>query len=252
MRGVLALVWLLALTKPALADNEPWTNGVATADQERANALFAEANRFYAQQAYAPAVAIWDHPVIRFNLAVTLFKVERYVEAGEALDAALKFGNQPFSAEQLAQIGEYQTKLRDHIGELTARCTGDATHVSLDGKEWFTCPGTQTRRVIAGEHAIVAETAAQHISVAAGTKVSTVIRQGSLERVERRWPTWIPWTVGLSGCAAIVGAGVVSFYARTKYDEYAQNGIVISSDKYTIQEATDRANHYYRMAKYAT
>src|SRR6185503_8452292 len=68
------------------------------------------------------------------------------------------------------------------------------------------------------------------------------------------WRPWVPWTVGLSGCALIVASGVVSFYARSKYDEYAENGMVIEPppDMLNLQEATDRANHYYRMAKYAT
>ena len=269
MRRWLILACLIALSAPARAESKQWEAGVSQADQERANALFAEANRLYGQQAYAPAVdkyraalAIWNHPVIRFNLGVTLFKLDRFVEAGEALEAALAFGNAPFSKEQLDQIAEYQTKLRDHIGEISASCADQETKVSLDGKDWFTCPGARTIRVLAGEHAIVAETAAQHVTVGAGTKVSTLIKVGALERAERRWSPWVPWTIVLSGAGVAIGSTGVALWAKSKYSIYAHDGmaktgqddggVYCSPGGCSIVESTRAANHYNDVARFAT
>ena len=63
---------------PAPAPEMPWSVGVPLAVQARANALYDEGNQLFVQQAHAPALekykqalALWDHPLIRFNLAVT-------------------------------------------------------------------------------------------------------------------------------------------------------------------------------------
>ena len=161
MRGSIALA--IVVVAAVTAHAEPWEDGVAKRDQERANALFADGNLLFARQAHAPALAkyrealaLWNHPVIRFNAAVALFNLERFVESADELDAALEFGNAPFSATQLKQIEEYQTKLRERVGEVSATCESKSTRVLLDGNEWFTCPGSGTRRVLAGEHAVVA------------------------------------------------------------------------------------------------
>ena len=77
------LVVLLALAGTAYAD-DPWAQGVPLANQKAANKLFAEANQLFAQQAHGPAlekykaaIAIWDHPLIRFNMAVTEIRLDR-------------------------------------------------------------------------------------------------------------------------------------------------------------------------------
>src|SRR5439155_6363082 len=83
---------------------KPWSQGVPEATQQRANALFAEGNQLFAQQAHGPAldkyhaaIALWDHPLIRFNMAVTLIRLDRVLEAADELDRALRYGAQPFT-----------------------------------------------------------------------------------------------------------------------------------------------------------
>ena len=116
------LVVLLMCTTASADDASPWAVGVSIETQQRANALFAEGNQLFAQQAHAIAIdkykaalELWDHPLIRFNLAVTLIRVGKLVEASDALDRALRYGNQPFDATQYQQARDYQVMLDKRI-----------------------------------------------------------------------------------------------------------------------------------------
>src|SRR5690606_37398674 len=122
-------------------------------------AAFAEANELFSQQAHQPAIekykealAAWDHPLIRFNMAVSLVRLDRILEAAEALDSALRFGQAPFTPEEHQRALDYQRLVGGRIGNVEASCDQDGVQVLLDGKPWFQCPGTQKLRVMAGEH----------------------------------------------------------------------------------------------------
>jgi hypothetical protein len=113
------LVTLVAASSPARADETPWAKGVPAPQQDKANALFAEANQLFGQQAdgpalekYKAAIALWDHPMIRFNMAVTLIRLDKVLDAADALEAALRFGSQPFTKELFQQAQTYQQLLK--------------------------------------------------------------------------------------------------------------------------------------------
>ena len=60
------------------SEGKPWAMGVPQDVQDKAKALYEEGNTLFAQQAHAPAlekykqaIALWEHPLIRFNMAVT-------------------------------------------------------------------------------------------------------------------------------------------------------------------------------------
>ena len=109
---IAVLVAGLAVAAPAAADTTRWSQGVPEAKQAQANTLFDAGNQLFAQQAHAPAlekyraaIAIWDHPLIRFNLAVTLIRLDRPLEAAEDLEQALRFAPQtwrPVHARDIA------------------------------------------------------------------------------------------------------------------------------------------------------
>lgn len=214
------VVMLLLLVRVASAE-DPWAVGVAPHDQTRANELFAEANTLFAQQAHAPAldkyraaVALWDHPLIRFNMAVTLIRLDRMLEAADALDGALRFGEQPFTPAVYAQALDYQKLVNGRVGTIEVTCAQPGARVLLDGKPWFTCPGTRKQRVVVGQHTVLGEHRAfmsKVIEAAIGGGVVTKMRVElvSLESTlveERRFGAWVPWTViGVGATTMLAG-----------------------------------------------
>jgi tetratricopeptide (TPR) repeat protein len=165
VKRLITLVLLLLWTATAAAE-QPWEAGIPKAKRDKANAAFAEANQLFAQQAhqpalekYAEAVKEWDHPLIRFNMAVTLIRLDRILEAAESIDAALRFGQAPFTQEHYQQALDYQKLVAGRVGIVAATCSQTGVQILLDGKPWFQCPGEKKERVLAGEHVIVGEKA---------------------------------------------------------------------------------------------
>lgn len=214
---------------------KPWAEGVPTQTQTQANQLFSEANQLFAQQAHAPAlekyaaaIALWDHPMIRFNMAVTMVRLDRILEAAETLEAALRFGTQPFTPELYQRALDYQRLVTGRIGTLTASCAQAGGQVQLDGKPWFSCPGKQTRRVMSGAHAIVAE-APGYLTIsrkavvegggAASEQLDLVAIDSAVRLVYPR-PRWIPWTAAGLGVGVALGGFGVWFSGRRQLDRF--------------------------------
>jgi hypothetical protein len=200
---------------------------VPHATQDAANDLFADANLLFAQQQHAPAVekyraaiAIWDHPMIRYNLAVTLIRLGQALEAWEQLSSALRYHDKPFSKERYEQALDYKQLLEAQLGDIEVGCAQAGVKITLDGKLWFECPGAQRVRVVAGPHALVAEhprfvTRAHRFIVTGGaTTTENVALQTLEEAVVYEYPyrRWIPWTVA-GGGAAVAGSGLLVWLA---------------------------------------
>ena len=223
-RSPLAFVLSFAIAGTAAADTKPWAVGVPEAQQDQANAIFEEGNQLFAQQAHAPALekyraalALWDHPLIRFNLTVTLIRLDRTLEAADELEKALRYGEQPFKKDLYQQALDYQALLKRQLGFLEATCTQQGASVLLDGKPWFACPGTQKTRVMVGEHVVVAElsgylTSSQRVVVAGGATEKKDIKLVPLDSavtLEYPYRRWIPYTVTATGVAiGLAGLGV--------------------------------------------
>jgi hypothetical protein len=235
VRAAAALIALLGWTRVAAAD-VPWAAGVAQTDQTKANELFAEANELFAQQAHAPALAkyqaalaLWDHPLIAFNMAVTLVRLDRLLEAADAIDRALRFGASPFpTREQYQQALDYQKLVSGRVGTIEVACGQQDVFVLLDGKPWFTCPGKQASRVLAGEHVIVGEragfmTSSRRIVVAgAATRRAelALVPLSDAVALEYRWPRWLPWTAAGSGAAIALGGAALWFAGQRHMDRF--------------------------------
>jgi hypothetical protein len=115
--------------RPCPCRATPWAKDVPAAQQEQARALFEDGNQLFAQQAHGPALdryraagALWDHPMIRFNMAVTEIRLDRVLDAADDLQAALRFGQTPFTPELHQQALDYQALLAGRIGELEVGC----------------------------------------------------------------------------------------------------------------------------------
>jgi hypothetical protein len=215
----------------------PWAQGVPEAQQAQANALFAEGNQLFAQQAHGPAldkyraaIALWDHPMIRFNMAVTEIRLDRILEADHDLAQAMRFGATPFTPELYRQALDYQSLLKGHVGAIEVSCEQADVQVVLDGKPWFECPGRQVNRVLTGEHVVVGDrpgflTSSSRVFVAGGGVAVQRIALVSLEaagRLEYPRPRWMPWTIAGSG-VAIAGGGLAFYLAGKNQIESFRN-----------------------------
>lgn len=214
-----ALLVLVLLAGVAHAE-DPWEQGVSEAQQDKANALFREANALFAEKAhpaalekYRAAVALWDHPMIRFNMAVTLIRLDQYLEAAEQLEKALRYGATPFTPELYEQALDYQALVTKQLGYIDVTCTEPGTHITLDGKPLFDAPGTKHIRTTSGEHSIVGEkkgfmTVSRSLVIVGGTTVKESVQMLPVEAalvIEYKHPRWMPWT--LTGVGAALAAG---------------------------------------------
>jgi hypothetical protein len=220
---------------PEPAEETPWSKGVPADVQAKANALYDEGNQLFAQQAHQPAlekykaaIALWDHPLIRFNLAVTEIRLDKVLDAADDLDKALRFGDKPFKPELYQQALDYQALIKGRVGYVEASCDTTASHLLLDGKPWFDCPGTQKQRIATGEHAIVGErqgylTASQKLVVTGGATATAKIALIPLDAaVKLEYPhrRWVPWTMAGMGLAVgLAGAGTY-FLGKSQLDQF--------------------------------
>jgi len=232
-----AILLVLVLVGRASAE-DAWQKDVSADDQKKAEALFAEGNELFARDSHAPAldkykaaIALWDHPLIRFNIAVTEIRLDRILEAADDLEAALRFGQAPFTRELYQQATDYQKLIGGRVGYLEASCEQAGGSVLLDGKPWFKCADKQKRRVLAGEHVIVAEAdgympVTRRIVLAGGKTVSQRLVLLPLERVEKLEypsPRWLPWTVTGVGAATILGGVAFYFVGGAQMDTFDSN-----------------------------
>ncbi len=234
MRRALLVLVLVFASSTAYAD-APWEQGISKAQRDRAQALFAEGNTLFAQQAHGPAlakykeaIALWDHPLVRFNMAVTEIRMDRILAAAEDLEAALRFGDAPFSAEMYRQALDYQTLVAGRVGVIDASCDQAGAQVQLDGKPWFQCPGSQKQRVLAGEHVLVGEkpdflTYSRRVVVTGNATATDRIQLVPLDdvvRYEYPAPKWLPWTTAGAGGAIAFGGLAFWFAGQSQMDQF--------------------------------
>jgi hypothetical protein len=233
---VRALALVIVLAASGAHADVRWATGVSKEAQQQANELFAEANQLFAQQAHAPAlekyraaIALWDHPLIQFNMAVTLVRLDRILEAADALDKALRYEAAPFpSKEQYQQALDYQKLVAGRVGTLRASCTQAGASLTLDGKPWFTCPGDQQLRVLAGEHTVVGEangfmTISRRMVATGGATVTGTFAFVPLDgpgTLEYPSPRWLPWTVTGGGTAIALGGLAFWIASRDQMDQF--------------------------------
>lgn len=236
MKLVLALVLVLA-PRAVRADDapDPWEAGVPLEQRTKANALFAEANQLFAQQAYGPAfekykaaIALWDHPLIRFNMAVTEIRLDHILDAADDLDKALHYGEAPFTHELYGQALDYQALVKKQVGELEVSCTQAGAHVQVDGKPWLACPGSAKQRVLAGAHAVVAEsegfmTQSRQVIVAGGATATSAIELvpiATAVKLVYPYNRMLPLAIGGGGAALALGGLGVWFLGSRQMDRF--------------------------------
>ena len=233
--ALLVLVLVLVLAPRGARADDPWADGVSAQKQHEADQLFAEGNQLFAQQAHGPAldkykaaIALWDHPLIRFNMAVTEIRLDHILDAAEDLSRALRFGAAPFTPELYRQALDYQALVKKQVGDVRASCAQSGVHVVLDGKPWFDCPSERAQRVLAGEHVIVGEragfmTQSRRLVVIGGGAASARMQLQPVESaivLSYPVPRWIPWTATGGGAALAIGGLGVWLWGKSSMDKF--------------------------------
>jgi tetratricopeptide (TPR) repeat protein len=111
----LAIVCAVMLARaPAHADS-PWAEGVTDDQKLRAkalldagNALLIEKKYVEALEKYTAAVAVWDHPAIRFNMVRCEIQLGKNLEAYEDLEKSLRYGAAPLEETVYNEAVGYQ------------------------------------------------------------------------------------------------------------------------------------------------
>lgn len=222
-------------SEPVYTGPKPWADGVPPERQDQATALYEEGNTLFGQQAHQPAMEkykaalkLWDHPLIRFNLAVTEIRLEKILEAADDLEAALRYGDKPFKKELYSSALDYQALLKGRVGFIEASCDQSGSKLLLDGRPWFDCPGTKKLRVLAGEHVIVGEkagflTSSQKFVVDGGKTVKQQVKLVPLDTaVVLKYPyrRWIPWTMVAVGLTVGLGGAGTWFLGKNQMDQF--------------------------------
>ncbi len=245
------LVALALLCGLARADDKPWATGVSEENQKRAFELYADGNGYFehdrykeALEKYDQAIKVWDHPAIRYNAAVCLINLERWIDAYAYLTAAMRFGEAPLGHEVYRQAQMHMKAVGNQVAELQVKCDEPGATVRLDGDVLFTAPSSATRQVLTRDpHQIVAEkqgyqTETRAIRLEPGHPTVLVLELRPLlarRSLERRWDRWKPYAVMAGGAAiALVGVGFAAA-ASSGFDKYDKQ----AADNYSAWMGTD-------------
>jgi PEGA domain len=226
------ICWILVglAVASARADDKPWAAGVSEDNQKAAFALYDEGNKAFAQAEYKPALetyskalVLWDHPQIRYNIAVCLINLDRTVEALDNLEQAMRFGATPLGPDLWNQGQSYKKLLSARVAEIQVDAEPGAS-VSLDGKPL----ANVQQRVLSGDHQIVVEkpsyqTETRAVRLNGGDHVTIKIELKPIavaRTLHRKWSRWVPFAV--SGGGVVVAAiGVPVLVASgSSYDRY--------------------------------
>jgi hypothetical protein len=222
----------------ARADEPTWARGVSEDRKQHAhalldagNALFVDNNYAEALAKYREALAVWDHPAIRFNIVRCLILLERTIEAWDNLELALRYGAEPLEPTVFEEALAFRKLLAKQIGQLEVTCEQPGIKLVLDGAPLGTCPAHEARRLLPGPHAIVGSlagylTKSLEVVVVGGGRATaeiSLVRLSDAARVTHRWPIWIPWLVAGAGAAVAGIGGLVEVKARSDQDLYQRS-----------------------------
>jgi tetratricopeptide (TPR) repeat protein len=216
----LVLVPDRARAEAAPADDEPWDRQTSAEARQRAQELFTQALDKHQQlllgealELYEQALALWDSPRIRWNLALVLENLGQYLRAHEQLERARRWGA-ALDAERLRKVDDRMRALEaERLARIETHREEPLAVITLDGQPWPRDAGRRSKLVLPGEHYIAARKpgylpVTRSVYVKAGEQARVALLMDEDRFLEkRRWPAWKPWTVVAAGAAvAAVGA----------------------------------------------
>jgi tetratricopeptide (TPR) repeat protein len=230
---VLAIAFTLL---PAVVRAEaPWSQGVTEEQKAKAKTLLDEGNALLidkkyveALDKYTQAVAVWDHPAIRFNMVRCQIQLGKNLDAYENLEKALKYGAAPLEETVYNEALAYQKLLETQIGDIKVTCKQDGVKLTIDGQPLASCPAQESRRLLAGPHQIVGTKKGllpktMDIVVVGGKPLGLDIKLDPLAagaRIVHRWPGYVPWAIAGAGLGLSAVGGVTLWAAHNQMDSY--------------------------------
>jgi hypothetical protein len=201
---------------------EPWYQQSNADARLRAQALYDRAVNEHQQllrgdamEHYEQALALWDNPDIRWNLALVLEDLGQYLRAHQQLESTLRW-NAALGAERLRDVRDRMQRLEaQRLASIKVSCDEPGADIKVDGQPWFRGPGRQSTLVVPGEHYISANKpeyfpVTRAVVVKAGQDVHVALPMDVDRLIEkRRWSAWKPWVVASAGVVVtVVGASL--------------------------------------------
>jgi tetratricopeptide (TPR) repeat protein len=208
------------------AESRPWARGVSGERQEKARAVYVEANDLLheylleeAMEKYREALTHWEHPAIHYNLARALDSLGRPLEADAHMQEALRYGAAAYSELEYTQVINFRRLLDQKLATMVIVSSEADIAIALDGKRLLAGRGRIEKRVLPGEHLLVVRRPGQ----AALTRL-LALQRGRQTRIEfdmrRRFPPWQPWGVLGAGALASVTGGLLQWRALENMASY--------------------------------
>ncbi len=226
-----------AIEPIALAGSEsaPWNRGVPKPTRDAARDLFLEGNRLFrvplfarAAEKYREALAKWDHPAFYFNLALAQLNLGDDLGAHNALETALRDGEELLGAPQVQEARKQLRDLEHRLGRVRVRCPLAAAEVAMDGQLLFSGPGSYEGWVAPKPHEITARKP-EYLSetrriIPIPGKVRdvelTLITLDAARDAARRWAKWKPWAVVIAGGAVAAASGALHVVSARTFQQY--------------------------------
>lgn len=224
-------------------ESEPWMDDVSEEDQRRAQALFREGNSLLknalpgrAASKYSEALAIWQHPIIYFNLAMAQRLIDKPVEAHRNLTMATKHGEGPIGAQKFLEARQSLAELETILGRIEIVLADPDARVTLNGQPVAAGSGPSVHFVRAGSHYVGATRDGympftRAIELKSGAIERVEIRLQAELRVEerRRWAWWVPYTVVSTSAVFFTGAVYLDRRSSRKFQKFDQTIIDLCS-----------------------
>lgn len=201
---------------------EPWYRQGTADARQRAMELFAQAVEKHQQllrgdamELYEQALALWDNPDIRWNLALVLDDLGQYLRAYQQLESALRW-EAAIGPERLRQVRDRMRVIEtQRLARIETSLEEPEAEIKLDGQPWLRRAGRRSTIVLPGEHYIAASKpgyfpVTRSVSVKAGQQAHVALLMDEDRLIEtRRWTEWKPWAMVAAGVAvAAVGAAM--------------------------------------------
>ena len=218
-------------------EKRAWATGVDAASQKRALSIFKGGNQRYVEGDYAAAIgeyrkalAIWDHPSIRFNMAEALMILDRPVEAHDNLTKSLRFGEDALGRVVHKRALALLAVLKAQLAIVTVSCAEPQARVTLNGELLFVGPGKTKKILRPGRYQVVAQkkgllTDAKELVALPSESIEMVLQPVEIPKVEvaykRRWKVWKPYAVAGSGVLLGLGGLFLHSQSSSHADQYA-------------------------------
>lgn len=217
-------------------EETPWGKGVSAENKAAAQRLLGQGNDKFvvnqfreALEKYEAAVAVWDHPAIRFNMVRTLIALDRPLEANKSIERALAYGKEPFKDNEsmYTEALNYQRLLASQIATLEVGCKQAGVELKVDGQTFVECPGSTAKQMLPGSHALVAakpgfKTETKDLVLLPGKVQPVTIELITLEKAtvyRTKWATWKPWAVAGGGLVLAGLGALVNLQASKDMDQ---------------------------------